>query len=118
MFALVLAPLLCLLRIGFSSQHIPVFEQVHVDWWGEGKRVELAGSFNGWEHHLCLFPDLASESPKRDGSRGPMMWSVELWLYPGLHEIKFIVDGKWQIDPQREAVHHHIGSNNVLRVDP
>ncbi|CAM6017391.1 unnamed protein product [Sphagnum balticum] len=105
-------------QLQVAQQALQSLKLVHVDWWGEGKRVELAGSFNGWEHHVCLFPDLASESPKHDGSRGPMMWSVELWLYPGVHEIKFIVDGKWQIDPQREAVHHHIGSNNLLRVDP
>jgi hypothetical protein len=97
-----------------------LYSQVHVEWWGKGHQVELAGSFNGWGHHLCLFPDLASESPKhdRDGSRGAMMWAVDLWLYPGIYEIKFIVDGKWQIDHQREEVQHNLGSNNLLQVDP
>ncbi|CAM6064718.1 unnamed protein product [Sphagnum tenellum] len=97
-----------------------LYAQVHVEWWGKGHQVELAGSFNGWGHHLCLFPDLVSESPKhdRDGSRGAMMWAVDLWLYPGIYEIKFIVDGKWQIDHQREEVQHNLGSNNLLQVDP
>ncbi len=91
-----------------------------MEWWGKGHQVELAGSFNGWGHDLCLFPDLASESPKRDrdGSCGAMMWAVDLWLYPGIYEIKFIVDGKWQIDHQREQVQHNLGSNNLLQVDP
>ncbi|KAH8950028.1 hypothetical protein BDL97_10G063100 [Sphagnum fallax] len=107
-------------QLQMAQQALLSLKMVHVEWWWKGHQVELAGSFNGWGHHLCLFPDLASESPKhdRDGSRGAMMWAVDLWLYPGIYEIKFIVDGKWQIDHQREEVQHNLGSNNLLQVDP
>ncbi|KAJ0663557.1 putative AMP-activated kinase, glycogen-binding protein [Helianthus annuus] len=40
-----------------------------------------------------------------------------LWLYPGIYEIKFIVDGKWMIDPMKEVVTRGSIQNNVLRVD-
>ncbi|CAM6018020.1 unnamed protein product, partial [Sphagnum balticum] len=88
------------LQLQMAQQALLSLKMVHVEWWGKGHQVELAGSFNGWGHHLCLFPDLASESPKR------------------IYEIKFIVDGKWQIDHQREEVQHNLGSNNLLQVDP
>ena len=100
----------------FNPNNPPCF-QVQVDWWGEGNRVELAGSFNGWEHHVYLLPELSSEIPQADGSRGPMLWKVDLWLYPGVFEIKFIVDGKWQLDHRRETVHRHMGHNNLLHVE-
>ncbi|KAH0451532.1 hypothetical protein IEQ34_018831 [Dendrobium chrysotoxum] len=49
--------------------------------------------------------------------RTSKLWSTILWLYPGTYEIKFVVDGQWMIDPQREvATNGHI-TNNVLRVD-
>jgi len=105
------------LRLQAAEQALHSLKLVQVDWWGEGNRVELAGSFNGWEHHVYLLPELSSEIPHADGSRGPMLWKVDLWLYPGVFEIKFIVDGKWQLDHRRETVHRHMGHNNLLRVE-
>jgi hypothetical protein len=40
-----------------------------LEWFGEASRVELAGSFNGWQQYLLLEPDLTSEIPKPDGAR-------------------------------------------------
>lgn len=88
-----------------------------MDWWGEGNRVELAGSFNGWQHHAYLLPDLSSKASKLPGTRGPLLWRIELWLYPGVYEIKFIVDGKWMLDDRREVIQGHMGENNLLIVE-
>jgi len=89
-----------------------------LDWWGKGNRVELAGSFNGWQHHVYLLPDLSDQASKMPGTRGPLFWRTELWLYPGIYEIKFIVDGKWVLDDRREVIQGHMGENNLLYVDP
>ncbi|KAH7352034.1 hypothetical protein KP509_19G025900 [Ceratopteris richardii] len=93
------------------------FKRVQVEYWGEGERVELAGSFNGWKYFVLMESDPTSEIKKADGSRGPMMWETELWLYPGVYEIKFIVDGIWKVDERREIITRNSHHNNVLRVD-
>lgn len=43
--------------------------QVTLEYWGPGSAVRLAGSFNGWQHHVPLRPDPSSEIPGADGSR-------------------------------------------------
>lgn len=92
--------------------------KVCLEWWGEGTKVELAGSFNGWQHFFVLEPDFTSEIPHFDGSRGPMLWGLDVWLYPGVYEIKFIVDGIWTVDHRREMVmRSSTMQNNLLRVD-
>ncbi|KAK4396397.1 protein PTST3, chloroplastic [Sesamum angolense] len=45
------------------------------------------------------------------------LWRAVLWLYPGVYEIKFVVDGVWRIDPQRESISRSSVHNNILRVD-
>lgn len=44
-------------------------------------------------------------------------WSTLLWLYPGTYEIKFIVDGQWITDPQRDSVTRGHVTNNILKVE-
>uniref|UniRef100_M0ZX16 AMP-activated protein kinase glycogen-binding domain-containing protein n=2 Tax=Solanum tuberosum TaxID=4113 RepID=M0ZX16_SOLTU len=51
------------------------------------------------------------------GMREPRLWKTVLWLYPGIYEIKFVVDDHWTTDPQRESVTKGSIHNNVLRVD-
>ncbi|KAK1553370.1 hypothetical protein Q3G72_033812 [Acer saccharum] len=51
------------------------------------------------------------------GSRKSRLWSTVLWLYPGTYEIKFIIDGQWRIDSQRESVTSGGMCNNILRID-
>ncbi|KAJ7565140.1 hypothetical protein O6H91_02G049800 [Diphasiastrum complanatum] len=105
------------LSLQAAQQALEHLKQVQVEWWGEGSKVELAGSFNGWQYNFPMDPDPSSEIANLDGSRGPMMWGTKLWLYPGFYEIKFIVDGNWTIDQRREIVMRNMGQNNVLRVD-
>ncbi|XP_055818701.1 protein PTST homolog 2, chloroplastic-like isoform X3 [Solanum dulcamara] len=44
------------------------------------------------------------------------VFSVNLKLYPGRYEIKFVVDGIWKIDPLRPIVHNNGHENNLLIV--
>lgn len=106
------------LRLKSADLALANLKRVQVEYWGEGERVELAGSFNGWRYFILMEPDPTSEITKPDGSRGPMMWGTELWLYPGVYEIKFIIDGVWQIDQRREIVTRNSHHNNLLRVEP
>ncbi|KAG0602229.1 hypothetical protein M758_10G000100 [Ceratodon purpureus] len=106
------------LRLHAAEQALNSLKLRQVDWWGEGNRVELAGSFNGWQHHVYLLPDLSSRASQLPGTRGPLLWRVELWLYPGVYEIKFIVDGKWVLDNRLDIVQGHMGENNLLYVEP
>lgn len=106
------------IRLKSADLALANLKRAQVEYWGEGGRVELAGSFNGWQHFIHMEPDPTSEIIKPDGSRGPMMWESELWLYPGVYEIKFIVDGNWQIDQRREMVIRNSLHNNLLRVEP
>ncbi|CAL1379124.1 unnamed protein product [Linum trigynum] len=49
-------------------------------------------------------------------SRKSNIWSTTLWLYPGVYEIKFIVDGEWKTDDEMESVSQAGIYNNILRV--
>jgi hypothetical protein len=51
------------------------------------KKVNLAGDFNDWNP--------GSLSMKREGE----YWTFPVYLTPGKHRYKFIVDGEWIIDP-------------------
>ncbi|KAI5081011.1 hypothetical protein GOP47_0004194 [Adiantum capillus-veneris] len=106
------------IRLKSADLALANLKRVHVEYWGEGERVELAGSFNGWKYFILMESDPTSEISKPDGSRGPMMWGTELWLYPGVYEIKFIIDGVWQIDQRREIMTRNSHHNNILRVEP
>ncbi|KAF3441818.1 hypothetical protein FNV43_RR15733 [Rhamnella rubrinervis] len=75
--------------------------EVEIEYCGDGETVEVAGSFNGWHHWIKMDLQPPSSIPESIGTR---LWSTMLWLYPGTYEIKFIVDGEWKIDPQRESV--------------
>ena len=54
-------------------------------------RVELAGSFNGWQ------PDGGRMARQKDGT-----FRRRLQLDPGEHRYKFLVDGQWVEDPEAE----------------
>ena len=72
-----------------------------------GKEISVAGTFNKWQSGMTKL--------KRNKSGS---YTVTLQLPAGRYEYKFIVDGKWCMDPQNpEAVPNDCGSmNNVLIV--
>ncbi|XP_065856414.1 protein PTST homolog 3, chloroplastic isoform X2 [Euphorbia lathyris] len=90
--------------------------EVNIQYSGEGEIVEVAGSFNGWHHPIKMDPYPSSSNVDSTGSRQPRLWSTMLWLYPGLYEIKFIVDGEWTVDEERESITKAGICNNILRV--
>ncbi|ONH96425.1 hypothetical protein PRUPE_7G128700 [Prunus persica] len=91
--------------------------EVEIQYRGDGEIVEVTGSFNGWHHQIEMDPQPSSSIIGPTGSRKTRLWSTRLWLYPGIYEIKFIVDGQWKIDPQRESVTRGTICNNILQVD-
>ena len=64
-------------------------------------RVELAGSFTGWQPAYAL-------QPSPDG-----VWTVVLPITPGVHDYVFIVDGeRWVPDPYAPHVDDGFGGTN------
>jgi hypothetical protein len=45
------------------------------------------------------------------------MWKKIKVLPLGTHEYKFIVDGKWTLDPERQTIPNQYGTvNNIIEV--
>lgn len=67
-------------------------------------RIILAGSFNDWNEE-------AIEMEKGDNNH----WKVRLPLPAGKHYYKFIVDGKWMLDPEN-PIREYDGKGNINSV--
>lgn len=69
--------------------------------------VSITADFNNW--------DPGSHLMKKD-KKG--IWSKTIFIAPGRHEYKFVVDGEWWNDPRNDqTVFNSFGSiNNVLTV--
>ncbi|XP_057740635.1 protein PTST homolog 3, chloroplastic isoform X2 [Arachis stenosperma] len=100
-----------------AEESLTGLKEVQLEFCCDAEVVEVAGSFNGWHHRIKLDPDLLASASDYGGSRKIRFWSTTLWLYPGVYEIKFVVDGHWRLDPQRESVSRGHICNNILRVD-
>lgn len=71
--------------------------------------VTLAGTFNGWSTTATPMED-----PDKDG-----VWTVRLFLAPGRHQYKFVVNGnKWYTDEEADAFapDGFGGQNSVLNL--
>lgn len=94
-------------------------KEVQIEYHVDGEIVEVTGSFNGWHHRIQM--DCYSSSRNKDKSllekSEPDCWMATLWLYPGVYEIKFVVDSVWKIDHGREIISKGHIINNLLRVD-
>jgi hypothetical protein len=71
------------------------------------KQVYLVGSFNSWSENSFLM--------KKNGND----WTFRLHLEPGKYTYKFLVDGKWKLDPKNKLwEENEFGtSNSILWVD-
>ncbi|GAQ83436.1 putative 5-AMP-activated protein kinase [Klebsormidium nitens] len=88
-----------------NPEGVPVQRRmVRVVWPHEGREVELAGSFDGWEGKVKMEMSNAG------------VHIATLKLPPGRYEIKFIVDGVWRVDAQRLITYEDNNENNVLQV--
>ncbi|CAM8891766.1 unnamed protein product [Rhodiola kirilowii] len=99
------------------EEHLSGLKEVQIQYRGEGTTVQVAGSFNGWQHQIKMEPQFSSSLLDSAESRKERLWSTTLWLYPGVYEVKFIVDGHWRIDPHSESVTRGTIHNNILRVE-
>ncbi|XP_061357146.1 protein PTST homolog 3, chloroplastic isoform X2 [Gastrolobium bilobum] len=100
-----------------AEESLSGLKEVQIEFCCDGDVVEVAGSFNGWHHRIKMDPQPSTSAIDLGGSRRSRFWSTMLWLYPGVYEIKFVVDGHWRTDPQRESVTRGHICNNILRVD-
>jgi len=71
-------------------------------------QVIVTGSFNNWQ----------TESYQMERQNG--IWTYSLYLKPGKHTYKFIVDGAWMIDPANEIweENNEGTGNSVLWIEP
>ncbi|KAL6893669.1 hypothetical protein ACP4OV_007767 [Aristida adscensionis] len=91
-------------RLDEVEKALSELRTVYIVWPNPASEVLLVGSFDGW-----------TTQRKMDRSdRG--IFSLNLRLYPGRYEIKFIVDGVWKNDPLRPTVYNNGHENNLLVV--
>ncbi|XP_055818700.1 protein FLOURY ENDOSPERM 6, chloroplastic-like isoform X2 [Solanum dulcamara] len=91
-------------RIDRASKALQLLRTAWIVWPNSASEVLLVGSFDGW----------TTQRKMERSSTG--VFSVNLKLYPGRYEIKFVVDGIWKIDPLRPIVHNNGHENNLLIV--
>nr|KYP60254.1 5'-AMP-activated protein kinase subunit beta-2 [Cajanus cajan] len=89
-------------KINNAQKALQMLKTTCVIWPTKAEEVLLTGSFDGWSTKRKL-EKLSSG-----------MFSVNLLLYPGRYEMKFIVDGEWKVDPLRPVVTSHGYENNLL----
>ncbi|CAI0426821.1 unnamed protein product [Linum tenue] len=87
----------------------------------ESSKIMLDGEPSSSDENIAesskIMTDPEPSSDKNiNESRKSNIWSITLWLYPGVYEIKFIVDGEWRTDDEMESVSQAGIYNNILRV--
>ncbi|KAK4758411.1 hypothetical protein SAY87_019712 [Trapa incisa] len=85
-----------------QSKEVPLF------WIGMAESVQVMGSFDGWSQGEHLSPEYTGSFTK---------FSITLMLPPGRYEIKFLVDGEWQLSPEFPIVGEGMMQNNLLIVE-
>ena len=75
----------------------------------DAEAVVLMGDFNDWN---------PKKHPMQRDENG--VWLKNLLLLPGKYEYKFMVDGRWQGDPQNEQIcaNRYGTYNNVVNLIP
>ncbi|KAI4998600.1 protein FLOURY ENDOSPERM 6, chloroplastic-like [Hordeum vulgare subsp. vulgare] len=91
-------------RLDEVEKALSELRTVYIVWSNPASEVLLTGSFDGW----------TSQRRMEKSERG--IFSLNLRLYPGRYEIKFIVDGVWKNDPLRPTVNNHGNENNLVIV--
>ncbi|XP_024530514.1 protein PTST, chloroplastic-like [Selaginella moellendorffii] len=81
---------------------------VTLEWYGVAEDVRVMGSFDGWTEGESLSPEHTGTYAKFSGL---------LKLRPGNYQIKFVVDGVWQVSPQLATIGEGLTVNNLLVVE-
>ncbi|XP_074589012.1 protein PTST, chloroplastic-like isoform X2 [Curcuma longa] len=84
------------------------FEEVDLFWVGMAESVQVMGSFDGWTEGEEMSPEYSGAYAR---------FSATLKLRPGRYEIKFLVDGEWQLSPKLPIVGEGLMENNLLVVE-
>ncbi|XP_042375087.1 protein PTST homolog 2, chloroplastic-like isoform X2 [Zingiber officinale] len=92
-------------KITVVKQPLSLLRATYIIWPNSASEVLLAGSFDGW-----------TSQRKMERSNSDT-FSLQLKLYPGRFEIKFIVDGVWRVDPLRPTVNNNGHTNNLLVIE-
>uniref|UniRef100_A0ACD6A7V5 Uncharacterized protein n=1 Tax=Avena sativa TaxID=4498 RepID=A0ACD6A7V5_AVESA len=92
------------MRLDEVEKALSELRTVCIVWPNPASEVLLTGSFDGW----------TSQRRMERSERG--IFPLNLRLYPGRYEIKFIVDGVWKNDPLRPTLNNHGHENNLLIV--
>ncbi|RAL50589.1 hypothetical protein DM860_014531 [Cuscuta australis] len=83
-------------------------KEVPLFWMGMAESVQVMGSFDGWSQGEDLSPEYAGDYTH---------FSTTLMLSPGRYEIKFLVNGEWQLSPEYPTVGEGLKKNNLLIVE-
>ncbi|KAH7556967.1 hypothetical protein ACOSP7_026297 [Xanthoceras sorbifolium] len=83
-------------------------KEVSLFWCGMAESVQVMGSFDGWSQGEHLSPEYTGSFTK---------FSTTLMLRPGRYEIKFLIDGEWQLSPEFPTVGEGLTENNLLIVE-
>ena len=71
------------------------------------QNVYLAGDFTDWDRNAILM---------KKNKLGD--WTVIKSLTPGEHEYKYIVDGRWSLDPKAQTRVNNFGAeNSVIKIE-
>ncbi|CAA0841086.1 5-AMP-activated protein kinase-related [Striga hermonthica] len=85
-----------------QSREVPLF------WHGMAESVHVMGSFDGWSQGEHLSPEYVDSYTT---------FSTTLVLRPGRYEIKFLVDGEWQLSPEIPTIGEGFVQNNLLIIE-
>ncbi|XP_078433373.1 PROTEIN TARGETING TO STARCH (PTST) [Wolffia australiana] len=77
-------------------------------WVGMAESVKVMGSFDGWSQ---------GEEMSQEFTGAFVKFSTDLRLRPGRYEVKFLVDGVWQLSPELPIVGEGEMKNNILTVE-
>ncbi|XP_057755850.1 protein PTST homolog 2, chloroplastic-like isoform X1 [Arachis stenosperma] len=91
-------------RINNAHRALQTLKTICVVWHNPSSQIYLVGSFDGW----------STQRKMEKSNTG--IFSLNLLLYPGKYEIKFIVDGEWKVDPLLPIVVTNKGYENNLLV--
>jgi 1,4-alpha-glucan branching enzyme len=70
------------------------------------RSVEVVGDFNKWE---------IGKHPMKKDAKG--LWKKAVVVKPGRYQYKYLVDGEWWLDPEKETAPNSFGTeNNVFTV--
>ncbi|XP_017701744.3 protein PTST, chloroplastic isoform X2 [Phoenix dactylifera] len=84
------------------------FEEITLFWIGMAESVQVMGSFDGWTQGEEMSPEYSGDYAR---------FSTTLKLRPGRYEIKFLVNGEWQLSPELPTVGEGMMQNNLLVVE-